>query len=158
MQHACKLIHTYSDILSRIFDFTPHDDGHAIKLSRAAIVAQEISKKYEQRDWILIKGDDMWTRIHHLIADSVEAPGSTWVRNAGLEEAWVVSTPFCMWPVFQQTLTCCVGCAREIEAVMLSACVNLYWSVCRVTKVVSLSLLLFENDVLERCVSTGSKV
>lgn len=84
---------TCSDILSRLFEFAPNDDGHAIKLSRAALIAQEISKKYEDREWLLIKGDDMWTRIHHLIADSVEAPGPTWVRTAGLEEAWVVSIP-----------------------------------------------------------------
>ncbi|CAN8095312.1 unnamed protein product [Discula destructiva] len=77
-----------SDIMSRLHDFAPHDDGHAVKLSRAAFIAQEIAKKYEDRDWMVIKGDEMWMRIHHLIADSVEAPGPTWVRTAGLEEAW----------------------------------------------------------------------
>lgn len=30
-------------------------------------------------------------KIHHLIADSVEAPGPVWVRFPGLDEAWTVS-------------------------------------------------------------------
>lgn len=67
------------------------DDGHAIKLSRAAAIAQDVSRKYSAEDWMMIKGDDMWTRIHHLIADSVEAPGPMWVRTAGLDSAWTVS-------------------------------------------------------------------
>lgn len=70
------------------------DDGHAIKLARAAAICEEVSKKYEDRDWMTIKGDDMWMRVHSLIADSVEAPGTTWVRNAGLDEAWDVSNDF----------------------------------------------------------------
>lgn len=76
--------------MSRLHNFA-EDDGHAIKLARAAVICQEISKKYEDRDWVKIKGDDMWTKIHHLIADSVEAPGPTWVRTAGLDGAWEVS-------------------------------------------------------------------
>lgn len=40
---------------------------------------------------MVIKGDDLWTKVHHLIADSVEAPGATWVRTTGLDEAWNVS-------------------------------------------------------------------
>ncbi|KAJ4389416.1 hypothetical protein N0V93_006884 [Gnomoniopsis smithogilvyi] len=76
------------DILSRLHEFAPHDDGHAVKLSRAAVITQQISSKYSDRDWKIIKGDDMWMRIHHLIADSVESPGPTWVRTTGLDQAW----------------------------------------------------------------------
>lgn len=65
-----------------------------MKLSRAAVITQQISEKYNDRDWKIIKGDDMWMRIHNLIADSVEAPGPKFVRTAGLDEAWAVSIPF----------------------------------------------------------------
>lgn len=82
------------EILSRLHDFAPHDDGHAVKLSRAAVITQQISENYNDRDWKIIKGDEMWMRIHHLIADSVEAPGPKFVRTAGLDEAWVVSILF----------------------------------------------------------------
>lgn len=77
--------------MKRLHNFAA-DDGHAIKLARAAAIQEGLSKNYENRDWLLIKGDDVWNRIHHLIADSVEAPGETWVRTAGLEEAWSVSS------------------------------------------------------------------
>jgi hypothetical protein len=65
------------------------DDGHSIKLFRAIGVGKEISKPYEDKDWMLIKGD-LWNQVAHIVVDSVEAPGPTWVRNAGFEEAWEV--------------------------------------------------------------------
>jgi hypothetical protein len=37
-----------------------------------------------------VKGDDLWTKVCHLIVDSVEAPGERWVRSCGLDEAWKV--------------------------------------------------------------------
>ncbi|KAK7706544.1 hypothetical protein SLS63_013932 [Diaporthe eres] len=64
------------------------DDGHAIKLARAAGICHEVTKKYQDRDWVLIKGDDMWSKINHLILDSLQSPGEYWVRSAGLDEAW----------------------------------------------------------------------
>lgn len=69
------------------------DDGHAIKLARAAGICQEVTKKYQDRDWVLIKGDDTWAKINHLILDSLQSPGEYWVRSAGLDEAWTVSLP-----------------------------------------------------------------
>ncbi len=39
-----------------------------------------------------IKGDEQWMQVHHLIVDSVEAPGS-WVRTTGLDGAWKVDQP-----------------------------------------------------------------
>lgn len=78
------------DVVSRLHNFS-QDDGHAIKLGRAAAICHELSKKYEDRDWIIIKGDDTWMKIHHLIVDSVEAPGPAWVRTTGVDEAWDVS-------------------------------------------------------------------
>lgn len=67
------------------------DDGHAVKLARAAAVCQDVSELYEDREWLLIRDDNTWTKIHHLILDSVKAPGGNWVRGAGLDEAWAVS-------------------------------------------------------------------
>jgi hypothetical protein len=77
-----------SEILSRLHDL--EDDGHAIKLSRATAVCQKFSKKYEDKEWLTIKGDDTWAKIQHMIVDSVEAPGEHWVRTCGLDEAWKV--------------------------------------------------------------------
>ena len=76
------------DLISRLHNMD--DDGHAIKLARAAGLCQRVSKKYENRDWMKVKSDDLWMKVHHLIIDSVEAPGPNWVRTAGLEEAWKV--------------------------------------------------------------------
>lgn len=68
-----------------------HDDGHAIKLARAVGICEELSKKYQDKDWVLLKGDDTWAKIHHLVIDSLQGPGDYWVRSAGLDEAWTVS-------------------------------------------------------------------
>lgn len=80
------------DIVSRLHDFP--DDGHAIKLGRAALICQEACRAYEGTpvgDRFMIKKEDMWQRVLGLIVDSVEAPGPNWVRSAGFEEAWEVS-------------------------------------------------------------------
>ncbi|KAH8908431.1 HypA protein [Coniochaeta sp. PMI_546] len=74
------------EIISRLHNLD--DDGHAIKLGRAAAVCQQVSKKYEDKSWLTIKGDSAWSQVCHLIVDSVEAPGQNWVRTAGLDEAW----------------------------------------------------------------------
>ncbi|KAI2608531.1 uncharacterized protein GGS25DRAFT_490718 [Hypoxylon fragiforme] len=64
------------------------DDGHAIKLFRAVRLGQKLSKDYENRDWIKIKGD-LWTKVSHLVIDSVESRGEPrWVRGAGDPAAW----------------------------------------------------------------------
>lgn len=64
------------------------DDGHAIKLARAVGICEELTKKYQDRDWVLLKGDDTWAKIRHLVIDSLRGPGEYWVRSAGLDEAW----------------------------------------------------------------------
>jgi hypothetical protein len=69
------------------------DDGHAIKLFRAVGIGKEVSKPYEKEDWMVIRGD-LWNQISHMVVDSVEAPGPTWVRNAGFDEAWKVRAYF----------------------------------------------------------------
>lgn len=83
------------DIISRLHDFP--DDGHAIKLGRAALICQEACRAYEGTpvgDRFMVKGEDMWQRVLGLIVDSVEAPGPNWVRSAGFKEAWEVSVLF----------------------------------------------------------------
>ena len=76
------------DVISRFHSID--EDGHAIKLGRAAAVCQQLSEKHEDGGRLIIKGRDVWMKIHHLIVDSVMAPGPTWVRSAGLEDAWKV--------------------------------------------------------------------
>ncbi|KAI2609276.1 hypothetical protein GGR54DRAFT_618441 [Hypoxylon sp. NC1633] len=63
------------------------DDGHAIKLFRAVVLGQKVGEKYEDKDWVKIKGD-MWTRVSHLVVDSTESNGQRWVRGAGEPAAW----------------------------------------------------------------------
>lgn len=69
----------------------PSDDGHAIKLSRAAVICEGLAKKYKDADWLVLKGDDLWRRIHNLIADSFEAPGTTFALVTGYHSGWDVS-------------------------------------------------------------------
>ncbi|KAI8627697.1 HypA protein [Xylariaceae sp. FL1651] len=75
-----------AELLPRIFAL--NDDGHVAKLVRAVGICQEVSKKFENKDWLAIKGDDLWNKLNHLIVDSVEAAGPRWVRGAGDAEAW----------------------------------------------------------------------
>ncbi|KAJ4302165.1 hypothetical protein N0V88_002301 [Collariella sp. IMI 366227] len=77
-----------AEIVSRLH--TLPDDGHAIKLGRAAVICHNICKRYEEegKPWLRVQGEDMWKKICHLIVDSVEAPGAHWVRSAGFDEAW----------------------------------------------------------------------
>ncbi|KAK0720028.1 HypA protein [Lasiosphaeris hirsuta] len=74
------------EVVSRLY-FLP-EDGHTIKLARAALIGRDLSMKYSDKDWMKIKGDDLWMRVFHLIVDSAGAPGPDWVRTCGLEEAW----------------------------------------------------------------------
>jgi hypothetical protein len=59
------------------------DDGHAAKLVRTIALANKLAG-----GWISDDGKDIWQAVGHLAVDSVEAPGPTWVRNSGWEEAW----------------------------------------------------------------------
>ncbi|KAI1371546.1 hypothetical protein F4677DRAFT_435517 [Hypoxylon crocopeplum] len=63
------------------------DDGHAIKLFRAVNLGQKVVEKYNDKDWVKIKGDS-WTKLSHLVVDSVESSGPRWVRGAGEPAAW----------------------------------------------------------------------
>ncbi|KAK3350971.1 hypothetical protein B0H65DRAFT_422201 [Neurospora tetraspora] len=69
---------TPEEIISNLHFF--EDDGHSIKLARAARICQLY---YQTRD------DDYWNKFYHLIVDSVLAPGPNWVRSCGFDEAWV---------------------------------------------------------------------
>ncbi|EAQ85992.1 hypothetical protein CHGG_07245 [Chaetomium globosum CBS 148.51] len=77
-----------ADIVARLHTY--EDDGHSIKLARAAVICRNICKKYEDegKGWLKVKGDDMWSKVCHLIVDSVEAPGERWLRSCGFDEAW----------------------------------------------------------------------
>lgn len=56
------------------------------------MICRNICKKYEDegKGWLKVKGDDMWSKVCHLIVDSVEAPGERWLRSCGFDEAWKV--------------------------------------------------------------------
>lgn len=77
-----------SDIGVRLQSFG--DDGHAIKQARAIAICHELMKKYETKSWAVLKGDDIWKKIQHMVVDAVEGPGVLYVRCAGLQEVWKV--------------------------------------------------------------------
>ncbi|RDW77841.1 hypothetical protein BP6252_05894 [Coleophoma cylindrospora] len=65
------------------------DDGHVIKLARALVIAQHVSRKYGNRPWIRIEDDATWLRALYLLLDSTEKnPSFPWVRSAGWDGAW----------------------------------------------------------------------
>ncbi|KAI0157367.1 HypA protein [Xylariaceae sp. FL1272] len=74
-----------TDLLPRIFAM--EDDGHVSKLLRSFNLCEEVSKKYEDKSWLKIKGDT-WNKVRHLAIEAVESPGPRWVRGAGYAEAW----------------------------------------------------------------------
>jgi hypothetical protein len=71
----------WRSIFDRAINFA--DDGHAAKLVRAVAEVDKMSGGWKTDD-----GRDVWKAIGHMAIDSVEAPGPTWVRNSGWEEAW----------------------------------------------------------------------
>jgi len=78
---------SWPGIFQRLFEYG--DDGHAVKLGRAVAHGQAFCEKYEKdgEEWCVVKGD-MWEKIGHMVIDSVEDKGATWVRSAGFKEAW----------------------------------------------------------------------
>ena len=54
-----------------------------MKLVRAVAEVDKLSGGWKTDD-----GKDVWKAVAHLAIDSVEAPGPTWVRNSGWDEAW----------------------------------------------------------------------
>ena len=63
------------------------DDGHVIKMARALLIVQRVSKEYEGKDWIKMD-DDMWLKAHYMLLLGSEGQSSKWVRAAGFDEAW----------------------------------------------------------------------
>ncbi|PTB35431.1 uncharacterized protein TrAFT101_008980 [Trichoderma asperellum] len=78
-----------ADLLPRFHEII--DDGHTIKVVRALLIAQELSRKYAGRPWIRIADDETWLKVHQILLQGTEGPQepALWVRSAGFEEAWV---------------------------------------------------------------------
>lgn len=72
--------------------FHVEDDGHAIKLIRATgLTEREVRKSlFTANPCRLLNSDRLWEALYRLEVDSVLSPGNTWVRTAGLEQAWEV--------------------------------------------------------------------
>lgn len=80
------LVSKPEDLLPRFHDIL--DDGHLIKLVRALLIAQDLSRKYAGRPWIRIADDDTWLRAHYILLEGGQLGEPFWVRTAGLDEAW----------------------------------------------------------------------
>ncbi|KAF4998487.1 hypothetical protein FGRMN_3106 [Fusarium graminum] len=89
-QDGDNLVDKPEDLLPRIHEIM--DDGHTVKLARALMLAQRVTKQYEDREWVRIKGDDEWLKAVYVLLDvngEADRQGETlWVRSAGFEEAW----------------------------------------------------------------------
>ncbi|KAK7403241.1 hypothetical protein QQX98_011013 [Neonectria punicea] len=74
------------DLLPRVHGVV--DDGHTVKLARALLLAQRVSRPYAGRPWVRIPEGDGWLKAMHLLLDANEPGGVMWVRAAGFDEAW----------------------------------------------------------------------
>ncbi|RBR15124.1 uncharacterized protein FIESC28_07440 [Fusarium coffeatum] len=84
-----KLVDKAEDLFPRIHKIM--DDGHTVKLARALMLAQRVTKPYQDREWVRIK-DDEWLKAVYVLMDANEEAdsqgGTMWVRSAGFDEAW----------------------------------------------------------------------
>ncbi|KAL3589307.1 hypothetical protein FPOAC2_11471 [Fusarium poae] len=84
-----KLVDKLEDLFPRIHKIV--DDGHTVKLARALMLAQRVTKPYQDRNWVRIR-DDEWLKAVYVLMDANEEAdsqeGTMWVRSAGFEEAW----------------------------------------------------------------------
>lgn len=89
IQSWITMLTSYEDLLPAFHDL--EDDGHTIKLVRALSIYEELSKKYDDKPWRKIRGDDVWLNLHYMVLDGARISGADegrWVRGAGLDEAW----------------------------------------------------------------------
>lgn len=80
-----------AEIGRRLMEFG--DDGHGIKQARATAICYELMKDWENASWAILRGDDVWKKIQHMVVGSLEVNGPLYVRSAGFDEAWTVSDP-----------------------------------------------------------------
>ncbi|TEA15670.1 Oxidoreductase AflY [Colletotrichum sidae] len=64
------------------------DDGHAIEQARATALCHELTRSYADRPWAVLRGDETWRTVQHMVVDAVQGPGRLYVRGAGMEEVW----------------------------------------------------------------------
>lgn len=93
---ADKMVARPEDLLPRLHAIP--DDGHTIKVARALLLAQQVTKKYldrpERPSWIRFDDDETWLKAHYALLDAVEGPDvdsgkePRWVRSAGFDSAW----------------------------------------------------------------------
>ncbi|KAF4120221.1 hypothetical protein GMORB2_3348 [Geosmithia morbida] len=74
------------DLLPRVHAIP--DDGHIIKLSRALILIQERTAEFSDREWVRIRRDDQWLRIHYMLLRGVERESGHWVMSPGFKQSW----------------------------------------------------------------------
>ncbi|KAI5358860.1 putative questin oxidase [Septoria linicola] len=63
------------------------DDGHASKLVRAVANGEKVCGPFAGEKGFRLEGKD-WLQIGHMVIDSVELQGDTWLRSVGFDEAW----------------------------------------------------------------------
>ncbi|XWW96385.1 hypothetical protein V2A60_004359 [Cordyceps javanica] len=105
---AAAMVRTPEELLPRLHAIP--DDGHAVKVARAFLLAQRASRPYlegggggsgsgaaadrPRPSWIRIADDETWLRAHYALLDSVEGADvdngkePRWVRSVGFDNAW----------------------------------------------------------------------
>lgn len=66
------------------------DDGHTIKVARALMIAERVSRGWEGKGWVRVKGEAEWLRAVYVLMDATEGVDQEhrYVRGAGFDEAW----------------------------------------------------------------------
>ncbi|EGX88008.1 HypA-like protein, putative [Cordyceps militaris CM01] len=90
---ANAMVATPEELLPRLH--AVRDDGHAVKVARAFLLAQRATRPYLEEGrarpgWVRIADDETWLRAHYALLDSVEGQDveHRWVRSAGFDAAW----------------------------------------------------------------------
>ncbi len=73
------------DLVSRLH--FQEDDGHAIKLGRAALICNDLSQEYDRESWAIIRGRETWMKIFYLIVDSIEGSPKVIICNGLLDDS-----------------------------------------------------------------------
>jgi hypothetical protein len=84
---------TWEDAIERVRKHP--DDGHAVKMIRAALFAEQVSKPYEDRPEFRLKGTD-FEKFAVAIVDTLNPKGGkagpyedeSWIRGAGFDDVW----------------------------------------------------------------------
>ena len=63
------------------------DDGHAVKMVRALLHGEKVTRKYWEEEGFEVTGG-LWANLADMCFDSLEEGEPSWVRSTGFDEGW----------------------------------------------------------------------